>query len=107
MHIHDADTALWWFGEPDKIEADGISLIGAPNQIDATWHYNNGPVVTLHGAWDNNGGDFDFGFKVVLEKATILHHPGLGVSTLQIVKGDKDGDTSEEIELTDDMAYHW
>jgi len=105
MHIHDADTALWWFGEPDKIEADGVSLIGAPNQVDATWHYNNGPVVTLHGAWDNNGGDFDFGFKVVLEKATILHHPGLGVSTLKIVKGDKDGDTSEEIELSDDMAY--
>jgi predicted dehydrogenase len=105
MHIHDADTALWWFGKPDEIQADGFMLNGAPGLVDATWRYNNGPVVQLHGQWDNNGGDFDFGFKVVLESATLLHHPTGVVSTLKIVKGGKDGDESEDIELPDDSAY--
>lgn len=103
MHIHDADTALWWFGQPDSISADGFMLNGAPALVDATWRYNNGPVVYLNGQWDNNGGDFDFGFKVVLENATILHI--FGMSTLKLIKGGQEGDQSEEVELADDMAY--
>lgn len=105
MHIHDVDTALWWFGKPDSIEADGIIQNGAPWSVDATWRYENGPLVYLHSAWDNNGGDFSYGFRVVLEKATLLHDPSSGVNNIKIVKGDREGDRSEEVEVGDGFAY--
>ena len=71
MHIHDVDTAIWWFGVPDEIRADGHIINDLPMSVDASWHYNNGPLVYLHGSWDNNGGPFRMSYKVALEKATI------------------------------------
>lgn len=105
MHIHDVDTALWWFGEPNTVIADGVIEDGLPLSVDAIWRYENGPVVYLHGSWDNNGGDFDYGFKIVMERATLLHQPSVGAGELKIIKGRRDGDQSEEIKLSDDMAY--
>jgi predicted dehydrogenase len=105
MHIHDVDTALWWFGEPSTLTADGVIEDGLPLSVDAIWRYENGPVVYLHGAWDNNGGDFDYGFKVVLEKATLVHHPVAGVADLKVIKGGRDGDQSEVLELDNSSAY--
>lgn len=106
MHIHDVDTALWFFGRPDSIVADGIIQNGAPWTVDATWRYNDsGPVVFLHGSWDNNGGDFDYKFRITLENATLLHDPASGVNNLKVIKGDRDGDRSEEIEVGDGFAY--
>lgn len=71
MHIHDVDTAIWWFGRPDEIQATGYSQNGLPMSVDATWSYNDGPMVYLHGSWDNNGGPFRMSYKVVLEKASV------------------------------------
>ena len=106
MHIHDVDTALWWFGEPSTLTADGvIAEDGLPLSIDAIWRYDNGPVVYLHGSWDNNGGDFDYGFKVVMERATLLHHPRAGASGLRLIKRDREEDCSEDIAVDDTMAY--
>jgi predicted dehydrogenase len=78
MHIHDVDTAIWWFGRPDRISADGIVLDGLPISVDANWRYNDGPLVNIHGSWDNNGGAFAFAFKVVMEKASISFDSRLG-----------------------------
>ncbi len=71
MHIHDVDTAIWWFGVPVEIRAAGYVVNDLPMSVDATWHYKNGPLVYLHGSWDDNGGPFRMSYKVVLEKATI------------------------------------
>jgi predicted dehydrogenase len=100
MHIHDVDTALWWFGRPDKIQADGVIIDGLPVRVDATWRYNDGPLVYIHGGWDNNGGPFRMSFEVVLENATVAWDSS---------KGDKvelrRREGTEEIEVADTLAY--
>ena len=73
MHIHDVDSALWWFGQPDSIEADGVIWRDLPLSCDAIWRYNDGPVVTLHGSWDPNGAPFRMAFRVVMERASIVY----------------------------------
>ena len=104
MHIHDADTALWWFGEPQSIHADGVIIDDMPASVEATWRYDNGPVVHFHGAWDNNGGGFDFGFKVVLEKATLLHQMP-NIESIQVLTVEDGEEKTAEIPLPDDLAY--
>jgi predicted dehydrogenase len=73
LHIHDIDVALWWFGRPQKIVAAGRAPDGLPLIIDAAWHYAEGPAVQLHGSWDRNGGSFNHGFRLVMEKGTLVH----------------------------------
>jgi len=69
LHIHDVDTALWWWGAPAKIEATGIS----PNLIYSRWHYAQGPVVQFECAWDPvPKSPFFASFKIILEHATLL-----------------------------------
>lgn len=102
MHIHDADTALWWFGKPDQIKADGVILQGMPAVVDANWTYNDGLLVHLHGSWDNNGGPFRYAFKVWLEKATIEFDSASGSSSLFLYEGKEEG---TEILIADELAY--
>jgi len=105
MHIHDVDTALWWFGEPQNIVADGLVIDGMPASVETIWRYDDGPLVQLYGSWDNNGGPFQYGFKIVMEKATLVHDPATGIEQLQLLQGGKDGDRSETIEVADTLAY--
>ncbi len=94
MHIHDADAALWWFGKPDQIIANGVLDRGLPMAVEAQWLYTGGPLVNIFGAWDNNGGQFRSAFTVVMEKATIewdnqkgpevLMHQAEGTSALEV-----------------------
>jgi predicted dehydrogenase len=100
MHIHDVDTALWWFGTPARIDADGTFIGNMPATVDATWRYNDGPLVYLHGSWDNNGGPFRMSFKVVLERASIVWDSSVGPKMqLHTAEG------TEEIEVPDTLAY--
>lgn len=71
MHVHDIDAALWWFGKPDRIRAAGFESDGLPLSVDAVWEYDRGPVVSLHGSWDMNGGPFRYAFQVVMERGTV------------------------------------
>ncbi len=71
LHIHDVDAALWWFGKPQNVHASGICIGGLPMVVDATWRYDDGPVVSLYGAWDNNGSPFRYAFSVIMERATL------------------------------------
>jgi 1,5-anhydro-D-fructose reductase (1,5-anhydro-D-mannitol-forming) len=92
LHIHDVDTALWWFGKPDKIVANGLEIDGLPMRVDALWKYTKGPVVSLHGSWDHNGGGpFVFGFTLVMEKATLRYEFIGGEATLKLYKPKEDG----------------
>ncbi len=101
MHIHDADTALWWFGEPSKIDAAGVVADDLPLSVDANWRYDSGLLVNLHGSWDNNGGAFRYAFKVVLEQASIEFDSASGNSALLLhIKNE-----TTEIPVADELAY--
>lgn len=100
MHIHDADTAMWWFGAPQQISADGHIVDDLPMTVDATWRYTDGPLVYLHGAWDNNGGGFRMAYKVVLEKGTVEWDSSKGETVFL-----HSGGQTQEITVADDFAY--
>lgn len=101
MHIHDVDTALWWFGRPDQIAADGVVINDMPAIVDSSWRYDHGPVVSLHASWDNNGGSFAYAFKIVMERASIAFDSQLGSTSLQLFK---DGKTTE-VPVSDELGY--
>ncbi len=73
LHIHDIDVALWWFGRPPSVATSGYAPDGLPMIIDSTWRYVDGPTVHLHGSWDRNGGTFRHGFRLVMERGTLVH----------------------------------
>ena len=100
MHIHDADTALWWFGKPATIEADGLILNDLPLTVDATWRYENGPVAHLYGNWDHNGGQFKMAYEVVMERATVSWDSSVG-STVHLYIDEK----LTEITVSDTSGY--
>lgn len=102
MHIHDVDTALWWFGKPDAISAKGIVVKGMPAVVDAAWTYNDGPVVELHGSWDINGGGFKMEFHVILETGSIAWDSSVG-NNIQIHQGHE----IREIEVDTEMGYQY
>jgi predicted dehydrogenase len=100
MHVHDADTALWWFGAPQNIVASGIQSDDLPLVVDATWEYG-AKRVNLHGSWDMNGGDFRYAFQVVMERGTISFDSAHGKSSLILHSGAQ----QTEIPITDASAY--
>ncbi|MDQ3812425.1 MAG: Gfo/Idh/MocA family oxidoreductase [Armatimonadota bacterium] len=101
MHIHDADTALWWFGRPEQVVADGIIVDDLPMTVDATWRYESGPLVFLHGGWDNNNVPFRYTFKVVMERGTVAYNSLTDGSALQLFQDQG----SCEIPVGNELAY--
>ena len=71
MHVHDVDTALWWFGRPASIQTSGLIYQGLPLKVDAAWSYDGGPEVHIHGGWDKNSGHFAMGFEIVGTQASL------------------------------------
>jgi predicted dehydrogenase len=100
MHIHDVDTAIWWFGIPNEIHAAGYVANNLPMSVDATWRFNDGLLVYLHGSWDDNGGPFRMSYKVVLEKATLDWDSSKSDAVLLHHKGE-----TEEFEVSAESAY--
>jgi predicted dehydrogenase len=101
MHIHDIDVALWWFGRPKSIQADGVKTDGLPVIVDAKWEYDGGPLVKLHSVWDRNGGPFRHAFTLVLEKATLAYDNARDPAALHVHEGGK----TTTIPLDDSGAY--
>ena len=99
MHIHDVDAALWWFGEPDSIECDGLIQQGLPLSVDATWRYNDGPLLSLHGSWDPHGGPFRMAFRVVMERASLLYDSA--TESFQLLREGQ----AQELEAPSELAY--
>jgi 1,5-anhydro-D-fructose reductase (1,5-anhydro-D-mannitol-forming) len=73
LHIHDADTALWWWGPPRDIRAGGRLLNGAPNIVHSQWRYPDGLALQFEACWDTvKAAPFYYSFKITLERATLL-----------------------------------
>jgi predicted dehydrogenase len=101
MHIHDVDVALWWFGRPRAISTTGVTLKGLPLILDSAWHYDGGPAVQIHAAWDRNGGPFRHAFKLVMEKATLVHDLAVDATALHLIRGGK----TESVPVVETSAY--
>ena len=86
MHVHDIDTALWWFGTPQNVRANGVIRDGLPLKVDATWRYENGPLVQIHGGWDRGALPFRMAFEVMCEGGTIVWDSTRG-ETLSVFRG--------------------
>jgi predicted dehydrogenase len=72
MHIHDVDTAIWWWGRPDRMQASGAVRLNCANVVHSRWAYKNGPDVQMTGFWDI-GTRFNFTFRVIFPDATIFY----------------------------------
>jgi predicted dehydrogenase len=101
MHVHDIDAALWWFGSPKQIQASGYLLGDLPALVDATWTYEDGPLVHLHGSWDDNDTPFHYAFKVIMEKGTLEHDSAEGTA-LRLSRAGRD---AIDIEFDSTLAY--
>jgi predicted dehydrogenase len=73
MHIHDIDYALYLFGRPRTIEAQGLKgSEGGYDHVSSHWEYGNGLKVTLNGGWGYPAGfPFRMGFTAAFEKGTV------------------------------------
>ncbi|MCE5276809.1 MAG: Gfo/Idh/MocA family oxidoreductase [Planctomycetaceae bacterium] len=70
LHIHDADTALAWFGRPDEVTATVRGDLNPIHVIVSHWRYDNGPACIFEARWDV-GTPFNFECCVTMEKATL------------------------------------
>jgi predicted dehydrogenase len=100
MHVHDVDTALWWFGKPDTVQATGLIHEGLPLKVDAAWQYSYGPQVQIHGGWDANGGGFTMGFELLGTQASLSWDSSRGEAMQIYRKGQAD-----DIAVEGTMAY--
>lgn len=100
MHVHDVDTALWWFGKPDSIRTSGVIHDGLPLKVDAAWNYSSGPQVQIHGGWDAHGGGFAMGFELTGTRNSLVWDSSKG-DAMQLFG--QDGERA--IEVSSDSAY--
>jgi predicted dehydrogenase len=75
LHIHDIDTALWWWGKPDKITSRSLDFRPGASSVLSQWSYDDGPEVQVEASWDAGSG-FAAGFRIVLEKGTLVYDAG-------------------------------
>ncbi len=106
MHIHDADTALWWFGRPQRIEADGLMKGDLPMNVDATWSYDGGPLVYLHGGWADYGRALRSPCTGGRARPPTVMDSATGVfQLLQSGAESGESDTARDLEAGDESAY--
>ena len=73
LHIHDADTCVWWWGKPASIDASAVFHNGCPSILHSRWQYPGGPAVTFESSWECiKPVPFFYSFKVTMQKATLL-----------------------------------
>ena len=79
MHVHDVDFVRYLLGEPDTVKAhayrDGDGLI---QHIFAIYGYGSDVAVSIEAGWNYPASfPFDAGFRVKLEKATVVLNAGV------------------------------
>ncbi len=85
LHIHDVDFIQYLFGPPTTIRASGACFSnGMLGHIVSDFGYDDNKAVTATGSWMmGNSYGFSMGFRIVLEKATLVftsgHSPSLRV----------------------------
>jgi predicted dehydrogenase len=55
--------------------------------MDAAWRYEGGLTVNLHASWDRHGGAFRHAFRLIMEKATLLHDMAIEPDALFLIRG--------------------
>ncbi len=83
LHIHDIDTALWWWGRPDETLSRTCGESPGATSVLSQWRYRAGPEVQMEASWDAGSG-FSGTFRIVLERATLTG----GGSRLDVVTAD-------------------
>jgi predicted dehydrogenase len=97
LHVHDVDYAIYLFGKPKAISAQGYAMLpsGAIDRVHASWQYGNGRVVQLEGFWDVPAGfGFNHGFTAVFEKGAIVYDLNSG-KPLTVLKPGSEPETPE------------
>lgn len=97
LHIHDIDTALWWWGKPDKVMSRTLDAQPGASSILSQWSYKDGPEVQIEASWDAGSG-FAAGFRIVLERGTLVYEGG---KLTVITRGNK-----EVVDLSGNMGGH-
>ncbi len=97
LHIHDIDTALLWWGNPDRTVSRMNGDMTGASSVVSQWSHNNGPEVQMEASWDAGSG-FAAAFRIVLERATLVYKDG----KLQVIT--KDG--TEHLDLSTRMGGH-
>lgn len=78
LHIHDVDYVRYLLGDPDEVCSTHATRKsdGSLQQMFATYRYGDA-IVTLEACWDYpDCFPFQSGFRVKLEKATVVLHNG-------------------------------
>lgn len=97
LHIHDIDTALLWWGEPDERMSRTNGEAPGASSVLSQWRYNDGPEAQIEASWDAGSG-FAASFRITLERATLDWRAG----KFRMIT--KDG--AEDIDLSDQPGGH-
>lgn len=87
LHIHDVDAALWWWGEPQNVEAKRVGDTATASVVLSRWEYAAGPTVQIEASWDA-GIPFAAEFRIMLERATLRFDSRQGGLTIY-TRGEK------------------
>ncbi len=94
LHIHDIDTAHWWFGRERAIHAFGVFQDDLPVQVDSLWHYPGGPQIHLHAGWDvSPSTPFRFAFHVMLERGSVMYDSSVDSDSIRLYPADGGAET--------------
>jgi predicted dehydrogenase len=104
LHVHDVDYALYLFGKPARVVAQGYERPGGGmDRVHAQWYYPGaGRVTQLMGAWDlPSGYPFNMGFTAVFDRAVVLFdmHPSTPLTIF------RDRESPERPEMPAKEAY--
>ena len=97
LHIHDIDTALWWWGEPDERTSRTLGSLPGASSVLSQWRYKDGPEVQMAASWDAGSG-WAAAFRLVLEQATVIYTRG----SVTVFSGKE----SEEVDLKGKPGGH-
>src|SRR3569833_2363508 len=88
LHIHDTDFVHYLFGAPESVFSSGVvQSDGSIDHVVTQYLYSSGPVVHSEGGWLSSG-DFNMGFTVFCENATLDFDLARGVEAMRVcVKG--------------------
>ena len=105
LHVHDVDFALYLFGKPAHVVAQGyLRGGGSMDRVHAQWFYPGVERVTqLVGAWDLPAGyPFNMGFTAVFDQAVVLFdmYPSTPLTVL------RERERPERVDLVAEEAYY-
>ncbi len=108
LHIHDADTVLWYFGKPRWVSSVGtVEAGGGVAHLVTQYYYDDGPAVVAEGGWDLPPTfPFQMAARIGFESAAldfdILKKPTLTVYTAE---GQEQPPVPADDGYRDELAY--